>query len=237
MIERPQLDPLKPHFRETIALAPVEDQELREAKVALLLVDLQYLGAMPGDGVFSDIEKYGIPPEAQEYYFDQLNKVVLPNAKRLLGFFRDQKMEVLHTRIQSLTRDGRDRSRGHKRLGLHAAPGSKEAEFLPPVAPADDEIVINKTASGVFGATNLDYILRNMGISRLYVAGVYTNECVSTGIRQGCDLGYHMTMVSDACAAVTAELHDYTVRILKDRYARVLSTEETIGELSALCSV
>ena len=224
-------DPLRPHFREKIAQAPEHEKPIKGAKVALLSIDLQYLGAMPGDGIFSDIEKYGIPPEAQEYYFYQLHKVVLPNVERLLRFFRKQKLEVIHTRIQSLTQDGRDRSIGHKRLGLHAAPGSKEAEFLPRAAPKGDEIVLNKTASGVFAATNLDYILRNIGVSRLYLVGVFTNECVSNAARQACDLGYHVTLLSDACAAVTPELQRNTINCLKDRYARVLGVEDVITEL------
>jgi nicotinamidase-related amidase len=73
--------------------------------------------------------------------------------------FRSYGLEVIHTRIQSLTQDGRDRSPGHKRLGLQAAPGSKESEYLPQVAPVGDEIVMNKTASGVFVSTNMEYVL------------------------------------------------------------------------------
>jgi nicotinamidase-related amidase len=140
-------------------------------------------------------------------------------------------LEVMHTRIQSLTKDGRDRSVGHKRLGLHAPPGSKDAEFLPEVAPKGDEIVINKTASGVFTASNTEYILRNLGVDSLYICGVYTNECVSTTVRDACDLGFHTTLVNDACATVTPELHNATISTIRDRYARVMTTAEVITEI------
>jgi len=130
-----------------------------------------------------------------------------------------------------LTMDGRDRGPGHKRLGLHAAPGSKEAEFMPQVAPSGDEIIVNKTASGVFNSTNLEYILRNMNITGLYVVGVYSNECVSTAIRDACDLGFHVTLISDAVATVTPELENATITTMKDRYARVMSTEEAVSEI------
>ena len=99
---------------------------------------------------------------------------------------------------------GRDRSKGHKRLEVHAAPGSAEACFLEEVAPVGDEIVINKTASGVFSSTNLNYVLNNLGISSVYVVGVYTNECVETTVRDACDLGYLVTMV----AGQFTEIHD-----------------------------
>jgi len=148
--------------------------------------------------------------------------------------FRANNLEVVHTRIQSLTRDGRDRGPGHKRLDLHAAPGSKEAEFLEQVAPQGDEIIINKTASGVFNATNIEYVLRNLGVTGLFIVGVYSNECVSTAIRDACDLGFYVTLISDATATVTPELQQATLTTMKDRYARVLSTKEALAELAAL---
>jgi nicotinamidase-related amidase len=195
------------------------------------VIDIQYLDAAPGHGVFADAEKSGVPIEAQEYYFKRLHHVVLPNVRRLQDAFRDLSLEVIHTRIQSMTRDGRDRSTGHKRLGLHAPPDSKEAEFLTEVAPKGDELIINKTASGVFNCTNAEYILRNMGINALYVCGVYTNECVSTTVRDACDRGFYTTLINDACATVTPELHNATIATLRDRYSRVLTTGEAVREI------
>ena len=154
--------------------------------------------------------------------------------QRLLKAFRNKNMEVIHTRIQALTKDGRDRSNGHKRLGLLAVPGSKEAEFIPEVAPLEDEIIINKTASGVFSSTNINYVLQNLNINELIVAGVYTNECVETTIRDACDLGYLVTLVEDACTTVTPELHQGTINSLKDRYASILTTEDVEKQLSKI---
>ena len=166
-----------------------------------------------------------------KYYFKRLDHVVLPNVRRLQDRFRDADMEVIHTRIMSITQDGRERSPGHKRLNLQAAPGSIEAEFLPEVAPKGDEIIINKTASGVFNSTNIEYLLRNMGITGLFICGVYTNECVSTTVRDASDLGFYTTLIKDACATVTPELHNATIQTIKDRYARVLTTEEATKEI------
>jgi nicotinamidase-related amidase len=227
------VDPLKEAYAESLFEAPTFEQAIQLHKVALMVIDVQYLDAAQGHGVFADVQKSGVPLEAQEYYFKRLDHVVLPNIGRLQNIFRDLKLEVIHTRIQSLTKDGRDRSTGHKRLGLHAPPGSKEAEFLPEVAPRGDEIIINKTASGVFNATNAEFILRNMGIDSLYVCGVYTNECVSTTVRDACDRGFHTTLINDACATVTPDLHNATIATIKDRYARVLTADEVIKEIKA----
>jgi nicotinamidase-related amidase len=228
------VDPLREAYRESITHTPAVTHSLKAHETALLCIDIQYLDAAPGFGVFADVEASGVPVEAQQYYFNRLEETVLPNVRRLQDAFRARDLEVIHTRIQSLTMDGRDRSTGHKRLGLHAAPGSKEAEFLDEVAPLENEIVINKTASGVFNATNIEYILRNMGINGLFVVGVYSNECVSTAIRDACDLGFHVTLISDGCATVTPELQKATITTMKDRYARVLTTEEAVQEIQEL---
>lgn len=225
------VDPLRDAYRRSITHIPAVTQSLETHKTALLCIDMQYLDAAPGFGVFADADASGVPHEAQAYYFNRLEQTVLPNVRKLQDAFRANELEIIHTRIQSLTLDGRDRSPGHKRLGLHAAPGSKEAEFLESVAPQENEIVINKTASGVFNSTNIEYILRNMGINGLFVVGVYSNECVSTAIRDACDLGFYVTLISDGCATVTPELQHATLTTMKDRYARVLTTDEAIGEI------
>jgi nicotinamidase-related amidase len=228
------IDPLRDAYRQSITHSPDVTRSLEAHKTALLCIDMQYLDAAPGFGVFANAEASGVPVEAQEYYFDRLKYTVLPNVRRLQDAFRARGLEVIHTRIQSLTQDGRDRSPAHKRLGLHAAPGSKEAEFLEEIAPLENEIIIDKTASGVFTSTNMGYILRNMEITGLFVVGVYSNECVSTAIRDACDLGFYVTLISDGCATVTPELQRATMITMKDRYARVLNTEEAIQEIQAV---
>lgn len=225
------VDPLRQSYRSSLLDTPEVHKALSQHKIALLVIDMQFLDAAEGFGVFADVAQSGVPLEAQEYYFKRLHHVVLPNIRRLQDAFRDLKLEVIHTRIQSLTRDGRDRSVGHQRLGLHAPPGSKEAEFLPEVAPKGDEIIINKTASGVFNSTNLEYILRNLKIDSLYVCGVYTNECVSTTVRDACDRGFHTTLINDACATVTPELHNATISTVRDRYSRVMTADEVVKEI------
>lgn len=226
------LDPLREQYQGSLISTRQLRQELARHHVALLCIDLQYLDAARGHGVFADAVASGVPLKAQEYYFQYLENVVLPNVRRLQDAFRAQGLEVIHSRIQSLTRDGRDRSPGHKRLNLHAPQGSKEAEFVESVAPVGDEIVLNKTASGVFNSTNLQYILRNLDITSLFIVGVYSNECVSTAVRDACDLGFYVTLIEDGCATVTPELQEATITTIKDRYARVMTTDEAVTEIA-----
>jgi len=229
MNEEPKIDPLQPSYREPIVDTPRRDRDLRTHDTALLCIDMQYLDAAEGEGLFKEGHNLPIQLGEMDYYFERLRSTVLPNVRRLQDCFRAGGLEVIHVRIQSLTQDWRDRSKGHKRLDLHAAPGSREAAFLEEVAPLGDEIVINKTASGVFSSTNLHYVLNNLGISSVYVVGVYTNECVETTVRAACDLGYLVTLIDDCCAAVTPELHEASLTTLRDRYARILTTAEAVA--------
>lgn len=225
------MDPLKSLYHESFIDNPAHYSSLISRDTALLCIDLQFLDAADGYGVFRDDEHSPVPPDGREYYFRTLREYVLPNVHNLQNCFRRHGLEVIHVRIQSLTKDGRDRGMGHKRLRLHAAPGSAEACFLEEVAPVGDEIVINKTASGVFSATNLHYVLKNLGINSLFIVGVYTNECVETTVRDACDLGYLVTVMDDGCTTVTRELHEASLKVIKDRYSRVINIRDAISDI------
>lgn len=198
---------------------------------ALLCIDLQVLGCREGFGTFRNNSNPDVDEQSIQYYLDRLNKIVIPNVMRLQSKFREQHLDIIHCRIQSLTQDGRDRSLEHKRLDLHAPPDSELSRFLPEVAPQGDEIIINKTASGVFVSTNIEYVLRNLGVKHLYVTGVYTNECVSSAVRSASDLGFIVTLVHDATAAITKDLHEATLLTTDKRYAKVAGTDEVIKDL------
>lgn len=231
-----EIDPLKEIYSTSFISNPAHAEYLIDGTTALLCIDLQYLDAAEGCGIFKETLGSGVPVEAQEYYFKMLNGYVLPNVRQLQDAFRSNQLEVIHIRIQSLTQNGRDRSKGHKRLHILAPPGSQEAEFLPQVAPVGDEIVVNKTASGVFSSTNLNYVLKNMNIHALFIVGVYTNECVETTVRDACDLGYLVTLVEDCCTTVTPQLHEASLITLRDRYARVITMKNALADLSHFAS-
>ena len=92
-----------------------------------------------------------------------------------------------------MTRDGRDRSLDYKISGIDVPRGSQDAQVLDEIAPADDEMIFRKTSSNVFVSTNIDYVLRNLGVRSLIVAGIMTDQCVESAVRDACDLGYLVT--------------------------------------------
>jgi ureidoacrylate peracid hydrolase len=164
-----------------------------------------------------------------------LETSVIPNWRRLQTAFRECRIEVLYTVIQSLTADGRDRSLDYKISGFHVPPGSADARVIDAIRPGPDEIVIPKTSSSVFISTNIDYVLRNLGVRSLVIAGVLTDQCIDSAVRDACDLGYLVTLVTDACATHSAERHASSLRN-NAGYARQTTTAALIGEVHELAA-
>ncbi len=202
------------------------------AAAALLIIDVQNYCASRQGSEFKDV----LPEVFEEklgYYFSSLEEVGLPNMQRLQAASRHAKIEVMYTMIQSLTRDGRDRSLDYKITGFNVPPGSWDAEMLNAIRPAEDEIVIPKTSSSVFISTNIDYVLRNLGVRYLIIAGIVTDQCIESAVRDACDLGYLVTLVTDACTTYTKERHDWALKAIKG-YCRQRTTREFLRELEGL---
>jgi len=209
--------------------SPLPLFDLRSRRAALLIIDLQYGDAHRDYGLVRQMLERG--RSGVDYYIDRVESTVIPNVARLLEAARAARIEVIHTRIQSLTSDGRDRSPNHRRAGVHWPPGSKEGQLLDEVRDVGDEIVISKTCGGAFNGTNLDYLLRNLEIRNLIVAGVVATGCVEIAVRDAADLGYEVALVEDATAAWTPEMHDMCMRNVGTYWARVCSTEQVIEAL------
>ena len=158
---------------------------------------------------------------------------MLPNIRRLQTACRSGGVEVMYSVIENMTRDGRDRSLDYKISGIDVLRGSWEACVLDEIAPADDEMIFRKTSSSVFISTNIDYVLRNLGVRSLIVAGLLTDQCVESAVRDACDLGYLVTLVSDACATASAERHEQSLLGIRG-YCRQRSTDTLLTEIAGL---
>lgn len=198
---------------------------------ALLFIDVQNYCVSPKGGEFKDLPA----AELEKYrpFFEQMERQTIPNMQRLQAACRKAGVEVLYTTIESLTKDGRDRSLDYKITGFNVPRGSWDGKVIDAIAPGEDEIVLPKTSSSVFISTNIDYVLRNLGVRYLVLSGVLTDQCVESAIRDACDLGYLVTQITDACATYTQERHDNSLRTIKG-YCRQRTTEQFIAEIEGL---
>ena len=107
---------------------------------ALLFIDVQNFSCRREGGEFKGAPesemagKYG-------YYFDRLKSVAIPNMQRLQRAFQAAGIEVLYTTIESLTKDGRDRSLDYKITGFNVPKGSWDSKVIDEIAPGEDEMV------------------------------------------------------------------------------------------------
>jgi len=163
---------------------------------------------------------------AQLPYFDQqVRDIALPNLQRLIRTFRAAGAEIMYTVMENMTLDGRDRSLDHKLSNMFIAKDSWEAKILDAIAAGDDDIILPKTSSGVFNSTNIEYLLRNIGIDTLVVTGFLTDQCVDHTVRDAADRGFYPVCISDACATHSKDRHDHALNAFRG-YCRTMTTAE-----------
>ena len=202
---------------------------LDPAASALLYVDVQNFNAHRDGGEWKDLS-----PEAFDaklgWFFEEFEAQTLPNMQRLQATARASGIEVVYTTIESLTLDGRDRSLDYKITGFNVPKGSWDGKVLDAIAPVGDEMVFPKTSSSVFISTHIDYVLRNLGVRQLVIAGLVTDQCVESAVRDACDLGYLVTLVTDACLTYTPERHENSISAIRG-YCRQVTTDALVAEL------
>lgn len=203
------------------------DAPYEAGRTALLIVDMQRIWLEPG------LDPSHPERGPDHHFYRETSARVVPNTERLLSAARANGVEVVHTIIQSLTEDGRDRSLDHKLTPIHIPPSMAEGRPVPVLAPVGDEIVLPKTSSGVFNSTNIDYLLKNLGIDYLVICGIMTDQCVDMAVRDAADRGYLVTCVADACAAATPERHETALSAFGG-YCWLSDTATVVGRFKTL---
>ena len=207
------------------------DVPVKKGATALLFVDVQNYSAEDGG------EYAHLSPEERErrygYFFREMRERAVPNMQRLQRACRKAGVEVLYTVIESLTLDGRDMGLDYKISNLFCPKGSRDAQVIDAITPQGDEIVFPKTSSSVFISTNIHYVLGNLGVRHMIVSGMLTDQCVDSTVRDACDYGYLVTLVTDACATQSAERHASAIANNRG-YCRQVTTAQMIEELASL---
>jgi len=198
-----------------------------KGQTALLFVDIQEIFCKPG------LDPSHPEMNADHYYFKRLREIAIPNQVRLLEAARASDVPVLHTIIEALSKDGRDISLDHRLSNIFVPKGLPEGQPIRELTPIDNEIVLPKSSSGVFNSTAIDYVLKNMGIRFLVVAGVVTDQCVDMAVRDAADRGYMVSVAADACATYTQERHDTALRAFGG-YGWITQTDAIVERFKGL---
>jgi biuret amidohydrolase len=151
---------------------------------------------------------------------------IVPTVRNLLAWARGHSIRVVHTReghrpdLADCPPAKRQRGRPALRIG-DAGPmgrilvdGQPGNDIVPELAPRSGETVIVKPGKGAFYATRLDDLLRSQRITHLILAGVTTEVCVQTTMREANDRGYECLLVEDATESYFAEFKQATLAMV-----------------------
>jgi nicotinamidase-related amidase len=174
---------------------------LDPAHTALVVIDMQRDFVEPGG--FGETLGNDLSPVA----------AIVPSVAALIALFRQKHWPILHTR-ESHKPDLSDcppakRLRGNPALrigdegpmGRILVQGEPGNAIVDACAPAPGEIVIDKPGKGMFYATEVGPILKELGVTHLVFAGVTTEVCVQTSMREANDRGYECLLIEDATAS------------------------------------
>ncbi|MEZ4809612.1 MAG: cysteine hydrolase family protein [Allomuricauda sp.] len=181
--------------------------------IALLLIDIQQ----------------GLQ-ETDFYGTERNNPQAEANCQKILDAFREKKLPLFHVQHCSTNPES----------PLH--PSKKGNAFHPLVQPKDGEPIIQKNVNSAFIGTDLEARLKAQNILAVVIVGLTTEHCVSTSTRMAANLGFSVTLISDATAAFDkigvdgktygAELiHNAALANLKDEFAQIKTTEAFLEEL------
>lgn len=207
-----------------IPLAPKE--------TALVLIDVQ--DCLTKDYYTKTLKMLGQDVEALQPVLNELGAYVdekIENIGKVLKACRNKGIRPIHVKIESYLLDAADTGRLHAAGGLKYPPGTPECKFLDIAQPVGDEIILKKTCSGIHVGTPIDRILRNLAIKNVIVVGFYTDQCVSTSVRDLADLGYATEVIEDAIGAFSPERHEKALLGFKNIYAATETTEDLLSRL------
>ncbi len=180
---------------------------------ALILIDIQK--------AFEDLEYWG----GQRNNLDAEKK-----AGKLLAFWRKKGWPVFHVKHCSSNPDSR------------LAEGKPGNDFQEVILPIDGEIVIKKNVNSAFIGTNLKEMLDAANILKVVIAGLTTDQCVSTSVRMAGNLGFETILVEDATATFckkgmdgklfSAEIiHETAIASLMDEFAAVFKSNDLLNTI------
>lgn len=155
-----------------------------------------------------------------------------PNIARLLSAWRNQELPIIHVKHCSVS----------PKSPLH--PDQPGNDFKDEARPLPGEPLFTKTVNSAFIGTGLEEYLQENQLNSLVIVGLTTDHCVSTSTRMAGNLGFDVTLVSDATATFERkgvngttysadQMHEINLASLHNEFCVVKSTGDVLIDLGA----
>ena len=164
----------------------------------------------------------------------EARREALPNIVRLLPAARAAGVRVVHCLVQRRA-DGLGANHNARLFagaakGVDITPGSQGATLLPELGPTPDDLVQTRWHGiGPMGGTDLDPILRNLGVTTIVAVGVSLNVAIPNLVMDAVNKGYRVVLPRDAVAGIPAEYGTAMIENTLSLLATVTTTAELLG--------
>jgi nicotinamidase-related amidase len=160
---------------------------------------------------------------------------IVPNVKRILDGARKARIPVVftaHTHEDPKSDGGLTAEWWPEiKRGKSLIKGTRGVEVVKPLAPRKGERVISKHRYSAFYSTNLEMVLRNLGVTDLIIAGVLTNVCCESTARDAFFRDFRVFFVADATATTEPDLHLASLKNLAYAFANIVTTEGILKQI------
>jgi nicotinamidase-related amidase len=160
---------------------------------------------------------------------------VIPKIKTLLHEFRQRNLPVFPI-VRVHRPDGSDVEITRRELfrrSPFAVEGTPGAAVIDELSPKDGEYLLEKVRMSAFIGTELDLMLRALMVSRVFVCGIQTPNCIRTTVFDATAYNYPVVLVDDATGASSEEVHRANLRDMQNIGIRIVSTGEVPDLLDA----
>jgi nicotinamidase-related amidase len=164
---------------------------------------------------------------------EEARRVALPNITRLLPAARAAGVRVLHCVVQRRP-DGLGSNHNAKifsigRGEVSILPGTPGAAVLPELGPEPTDLVLSRWHGvGPMGGTDLDAVLRNLGVSTIVVVGVSLNIAIPNVVMDAVNAAYRVVVPRDAVAGIPTEYGNAIIDNTLSLLATITSTDDLI---------
>lgn len=212
-----------------------DPMSINPEETALVLIDVQT--CLTTKYFVDGFKAMGVDVEPMMPVLEAIDENIRPtisNIERILTACREKKIIPIHVKIESYLPDAKDTGNLHASAGMFYPPGNPATGFMEEAKPIEGEIVLKKTCSGIHVGTPIDRILRNLKVKNIIVVGFYTDQCVSTSVRDLSDLGYKVDLITDATNAMSPERHEKALEGISKIYANSEETDILLERIEKL---